>query len=255
MKLIIEKSAVVITPTIGQKFLADAIDSVDKQTYQNLKHLVVVDGPEYLQNVTDLRISDQYNKLQITVTPENTGKTGGSFWGHRIFAAYPHLVNADYILFLDEDNWYEPNHIQSIINSIEENGWDWAYSLRNIYTKEKIFVDQDCCESLGRWPVFWSLDKSEKEYLVDTSAYCFKRDFLIHMCQHWHSGWGGDRRFYKIMSQGLKHDNFGTTGIHSMNYRLDDAIEKKYGNINFFSDGNKITQQHYGEYPWTKTLS
>lgn len=253
MKLRIEKPAIVITPTIGQESLHKAIQSVSDQSYENLKHLVVVDGPDFLKNVSDLNISEYYTKLQVTVAPENTGRTGGNFWGHRIFAAYPHLVNADYILFLDEDNWFDNNHVETLIEYIEHRNLDWAYSLRNIYTKEETFVDSDCCESLGRWPVFWSLDKSDKEYLVDTSAYCFKREFLIHVCQHWHSGWGGDRKFYKIITQLLKHDKFGTTGMHTMNYRLDDSVEKKYGNINFFSEGNKIVKQHYGEYPWKKT--
>jgi glycosyltransferase involved in cell wall biosynthesis len=37
MKLRIEKSVVVITPTIGSPKLADAITSVENQTYGNLR--------------------------------------------------------------------------------------------------------------------------------------------------------------------------------------------------------------------------
>jgi len=44
MKLIIEKSVVVITPTVGSAKLADAVESVANQTYKNLTHLLVVDG-------------------------------------------------------------------------------------------------------------------------------------------------------------------------------------------------------------------
>ena len=52
MKLNIEKSVTVITPTIGQEYLTQAIESVNTQTYKNIKHLVIVDGPEYLNKVT-----------------------------------------------------------------------------------------------------------------------------------------------------------------------------------------------------------
>ena len=249
------KTVTVITPTIGQEYLLKAIDSVNKQTYAYTKHLVVIDGPQFVDKVNLLNISEYYINLQTTVSPENTGKTGGDFYGHRVYAGYPHLINSDYVAFLDEDNWYEPNHIESLVKTLESKNYDWIYSLRNIHQKTGEFIEKDCCESLGRWPIFWSLDKEQKEYLVDTSSYLFKREFLIQVCQHWHSGWGGDRRFYHIISKLMKHDNYGTSGQHTMCYRLDDNIEKKYGNINFFKDGNATVLKHYGEYPWQKTLS
>jgi len=257
MKLRIEKEVVVITPTIGTPALRKATESVREQTYKNIKHLVVVDGPQYwLDAMSNVDMIHEDSKVQLTVTPENTGKTGGDFWGHRIYAAYPHLVNADYVFFLDEDNWYEPNHVVSLIDKIEEKNYDWAYSLRKIVSKEGEFIIDDCCESLGKWPVFWSTEQNRQpEYLIDTSAYAFKREFLIQVCSHWHYGWGGDRRFYKILTENYKHTNFDTTGLHTLNYRLDDALEKKYGSLDFFTKGNEILKQYYfGEYPWLKKI-
>lgn len=254
MDLRVERSVVVITPTIGQKTLPQAVESVSRQTYKNLKHLVVVDGGIYLERVQQLNLSEYHTHLQVTIAPNNTGANG--FYGHRIFAAYPHLVNEDYIVFLDEDNWFEKDHIRSLVDLIEKRKLDWAYSLRNIYTKEGEFVVPDCCESLGKWPVYWSLETQQKEYLIDTSSYCFKRDFLIRVCQNWHWGWGGDRRFYSILRNGYNHTNYDTTGLHTLNYRLDDNIEKKYGSLDFFSRGNELVKQHFhGEYPWQKTAS
>jgi len=190
------------------------------------------------------------DRVRITRAPYNTGAKG--FYGHRIYAAYPHLVDADYVFFLDEDNWFEPNHVKTLVNNIEEKKYDWAYSLRNIYTKEGEFVVEDNCESIGRWPIFFTQDKEQKDYLVDTSSYAFRREFLIQVCNHWHSGWGGDRRFLKILTQQFKHDNYGTTGQHTLNYRLDDNINKKYGDISFFANGNEQVKQFYnGVYPWS----
>ena len=34
-------------------------------------------------------------KTQLMVLPFNTGGTGGKFYGHRIYAGIPHLLNAD----------------------------------------------------------------------------------------------------------------------------------------------------------------
>ncbi len=47
---------------------------------------------------------------------------------------------------------------------------------------------------------------------------------------------------------------YGTTGLHTMNYRLDDAPEKKYGSLDFFKKGNEIIQRQYGGYPWTQPV-
>jgi len=252
MKLKIEKSATIITPTIGTTFLFDCIESVQNQTYSNLKHLLVIDGPEYNDQVNSVSQGMTGDRIiiQKTTTPENTGSNG--FYGHRIYAGYPHLINSEYILFLDEDNWLEPNHVETLIDLVEKNNYDWAYSLRNICTKDKQFVDTDCCESIGRWPIFWSTEE-RSDNLVDTSSYCFRREFLIKVCQHWHSGWGGDRRFYNILTKIIKHDNYHTTGLHTLNYRLDDNMEKKYGSIDFFKNGNNVILEKYGEYPWKKT--
>lgn len=249
MKLRIEKSVCVITPTIGTKYLAKCVDSVERQTYKNIKHLVVVDGTEnFHTTLKSIDISNSSSKLSITSTPVNTG--GGGYNGQRIYAAYPHLLNEDYILFLDEDNWYEPNHVESLVDTIEKNNYDWAYSLRNICSENGKFIVEDCCESIGEWPIFWSLDKPEKQHIVDTSAYCFTRDFIKNTCHLWHSGvWGEDRRYFNAIRSMSK---FGTTGQHTMNYRLDDKIEQKYGSLDFFIKGNEAIKQYYGGYPWQK---
>lgn len=254
MKIRIERPVTVITPTIGQRELAKAAESIANQTYKNIKHLIVVDGDKFVTDTFGALDESDLSKVQITTAPENTGKTNGDYWGHRIYAAYPHLVNSDYVFFLDEDNWYEPDHVTSLVEKIEEKNYDWAYSLRKIVSPEGEFIIDDCCESLGKWPIFWSMEqRRQPEYLIDTSCYAFKREFLIQVCSHWHYGWGGDRRFYKILTEQYKHTNFETTGLHTMNYRLDDQLEKKYGNIDFFVKGNEIVkQQYFGEYPWQK---
>jgi glycosyltransferase involved in cell wall biosynthesis len=253
MKLRIEKPVTVITPSIGKIQLRQACQSVANQTYKNIKHLIVIDGPEYWhQGLYDkICVDMEKSNLQITVTPENTGK--GKFYGHRIYAAYPHLVESDYIAFLDEDNWWNENHIQSLVDKVEDNNLDWAYSLRDVYIGDE-FLDHDCCESTGKYPIWFSLD-NEKVGLVDTSSYFFRRDFLINVSHLWHSGWGGDRRFFKILTQEFKHTNFDTTGLHTLNYRLPDMKKAYGGDLDFFKRGNDFVKQYYGgEYPWKQKI-
>jgi len=250
MKLIIERSVVVITPTIGSQKLKDAVLSVQKQTYSNLEHLIVVDGYEYEDPMNDAlraawqEMPDGNERLPMAmVLPFNTGANG--FYGHRIYAGIPHLVNADYVFFLDEDNWYEPNHVASLVEVLDRDN-DFAHSLRKIYQPDKTYVCDDNCEALGKWPIYFS--HNDPQYLVDTSSFAFNRKFLEKTCHLWHSGWGGDRRYLYSVMQNAK---WNTSRKHTLCYRLDGNP----GSVtaDFFIKGNEEQLKHYnGELPWLK---
>lgn len=247
MKLIIERSVIVITPTVGSPKLADAITSVQNQTYKNVKHLIVIDGKEhFLSTMNALPLSLETTTYDVMTLPFNTGANG--FNGQRIYASIPHLVNADYVFFLDEDNWYEPDHVSSLVETIESGKLDWAYSLRKVYTPDKKFIADDNCESLGKWPIYFSHDNPQ--YLIDTSAFAFTRKFIQATCHRWHSGaWGEDRRyFYGIANQSKWDTNYK----HTLCYRVDGNPKSVDGE--FFIKGNKQQLEYYkGQYPWAKT--
>jgi glycosyltransferase involved in cell wall biosynthesis len=238
------KTVTVITPTIGSPKVRDAVKSVQEQTYKHIRHLLVVDGEQYDEKFVENFEYEELEKLMpYSIAPENTG--GGGFYGHRIYAGYAHLVNTDYIFFLDEDNWYQPNHVETLVKTLEE-GNQFAYSLREVYDENKNYLCDDNCESLGKWPIWFKHDAPE--YLIDTSSFAFTREFLIQVSHLWHWGWGGDRRFYNIIRDKAKHD---TSGKHTLCYRLD-------GNTNsvkpdFFEQGNEENHKRYnGKFPWIK---
>jgi hypothetical protein len=122
---------------------------------------------------------------------------------------------------------------------------DWAYSLRKIYDKDKTYICDDNCESLGRWPV-WVNDEA---FLIDSSSYCFKTEFIRKIGHTWDWGWGADRRFYTIVKDSLKHQNYTSTGKHTLCYRLGGNEGSVTGD--FFVEGNKkITEKYKGKLPW-----
>jgi glycosyltransferase involved in cell wall biosynthesis len=250
MKLVIEKSVTVITPTVGSSKLRDAIRSVQEQTYSNINHLLVIDGDQYFDAAWHELYSEYSPKnAKKTVSsiklPFNTGANG--FNGQRIYASIPHLINSDYIFFLDEDNWYEPDHVASIVDTMETKNLHWAYSLRKIFSHDKQFIADDNCESLGKWPIYFTHDNPQ--YLIDTSAFAFKQEFIQKVCHLWHSGaWGEDRRFfYAIKDQ----TNWDTNYKHTLCYRVDNNPQSVNGD--FFIEGNRVNNEFYkGELPWVK---
>lgn len=251
MKLIIEKSVIVVTPTIGSPKLADAIKSVQEQTYGNVEHLLVVDGAleygfkarERVEEIGDKNPGLITKHIRFIDLPYNTGANG--FYGHRIYAGVPHLLNADYIFFLDEDNWYDPDHVASLVEVLDQ-GNHFAHSFRKIYNPDKSFVCEDNCEALGKWPIFFS--HNDPQYLVDTSSFAFQRDFIQKTCHLWHSGWGGDRKYlYSVLSMNPK---WASNQKHTLCYRLDGnpgSVGK-----DFFIQGNAAQLEHYnGVLPWS----
>lgn len=236
-------SILVITPSTGAPELVDAINSVRDQTV-DVDHLIVCDGKKFKDNVNHIvyKICEG-SGAEVCVLPYNTG--GGGFYGHRIMAAFSHLVDHDYILFLDQDNWYHPDHVKTLVEECKRFNLDWAYSLRKIYNKNKEYVCDDNCESLGRWPV-WVNDNA---HLIDSSSYCFKNSFIRQIGHAWDFGWGADRRFYTIVKENLRHQNYTCTGMHTLNYRL--GGNEGSVQADFFIEGNKKTLDKYnGKLPW-----
>lgn len=230
----------VVTPTIASEHLKQCLDSVSKQTYKNLTHYVFVDGKDHHIDVQLETL--KHDKVKTIILEENVGK---GWYGHRVYAACSFLVNADIICYLDEDNWIEPNHVESLVEIIRK-GNDWAYSLRNIYNKDGKYLCQDNCESLGKWPVYFD----EKTYHIDTSSFAIKQDVAVRVGHSWYGKWGADRQFFHTLK---KHfPKFDCNRNYTLNYRLD-------GNENsvkedFFTKGNEVTRKKYDDYPWIKPI-
>lgn len=235
------EKAVVIIPTIGSKETRKAIESVLSQTHPTTCY-VICDGEEYWDKTKEITSDYLSNEnFKLCYLPVNVGAKG--FYGHRIYAAFSHLVNEKYILFLDPDCWFENNHVESCIKSIEEKNLKWSYSLRKIYDKEGNFVCSDDCESLGKWKAWTDCN------LIDTNSYCITKEIMIKLTPIWHGGWGVDREFLSVLMQHFP--NYECTGLYTSNYRLGGnpgSVTKE-----FFQQGNKVMNDFYkGNFPWRK---
>lgn len=229
----------VVTPTIAASTLAQCVESVQKQTYQDLTHYIFLDGKEHYEKVHPTLYDKCGNKTIKTVElEENVGK---GWYGHRVYAACSFLVNADVICYLDEDNWYEPCHVEKLVKKLEE-GYDWAYSLRKVYDKNGDFICEDNCESLGKWPVYFN----DSVFHIDTSSFAIRRDVAVTIGHAWYGQWGADRQFFGALKKHFSH--FDCTNAHTLCYRLDgnpNSVSKE-----FFEQGNTIQSQKYNEFPW-----
>lgn len=233
-------SATVIIPTTGSPELRTAIQSVLDQTYEDTTCYVVVDGEQNYGKASVI-LSEFGSRVKYASLPINVGANG--FYGHRVYAAFTHLINSKYVLYLDQDNWYYNNHVKDCIDTIESRNLDWCYSLRQIHKKNGEFVCFDDCESLGKWPTYHGI------HHIDTNSYCVKTEVATKIAQVWHGGWGQDRVFLSVISQHFP--KWDCTNHYTVHYRVDGG--KGSVTADFFENGNKIMNDKYnGVFPWRK---
>ena len=227
----------VVTPTIASEHLAKCIDSVDKQTYEDIVHYVFIDGCQYEPKAREILVGS--SKTRMIELEENVGK---GWYGHRVYAACSFLVNADVICYLDEDNFLDPDHVESVVKKLEE-GNDWVYSLRKVVDKNGKFLCEDNCESLGDWPVYFN----PEVFHIDTSCFAVRRDVAVRIGHAWYGQWGADRQFFSALQ---KHFNkHSCTKKYTTNYRL--AGNENSVNEDFFIEGNGVNFAKYnGILPW-----
>jgi len=232
-------SATVIIPTTGSPEVRNAIDSVLNQSHTTQCY-VIVDGEENYDKAKDI-INDYIHdeRFRVCYLPINVGAKG--FYGHRVYAAFTHLIDTDYVMWLDQDNWLYQSHVAKCIETIQKRNLDWCYSLRQIYNKQGKFVCFDDCESLGKWQTYHGV------HHIDTNSYCVKTEIAIKLASAWHGGWGQDRVFLSAISQHFP--KWDCTNEYTTCYRVDGG--KGSVNAEFFMNGNIVMNKKYnGVFPW-----
>lgn len=230
----------VVTPTIGSQHLEQCLLSVKNQVSNDeIYHYIFIDGKDYFDKVLEIIDKVDNKNVRVVALDKNVGS---GWYGHRVYAACSFLVEGDLIVYLDEDNFIEENHVQSMTKEIDK-GSDWCFSLRNIVDFNGNFVCEDNCESLGLWPVY----TNENQYHVDTSCFGVRRDVALRIGHAWYGQWGADRQFYGALREFFK--NFSCTKKYTLNYRVEGnprSVDKK-----FFEVGNQKQYEKYdGDFPW-----
>jgi len=238
---------VVVTPTTGTQYLAKCIESVQRQTLLGTTHLIVVDGPEHAEKVYTIVESFLHTMpLHVMVLPFPAGADG--WLGHRIYASMAMLLDYDYIAYLDEDNFYEPDHLELLHHLLVQEKLDWTFSLRKILDTQGTFLTLDNCESLGNMShtvLAWD------DFLVDTSCYFLTKHVAQAMAPHWMyrartGGLEADRSVCRFL---LDHESFRGKGVpkHTLHYTVAQRADSVKGD--FFFKGNEVFKYDFSTRP------
>ena len=232
----------IITATTGSQLLQQNLSSIKDQTYKNIQHLVVVDGAQHKDKATRF-ITNQ----DVIFLPYATGIE--QYNGHRIYGGCTYFARGDFITYLDEDNWADPEHIESLVNSINADKNRWAYSLRKIVDQSGKFICNDDCENLGKWKSILN------DNFVDVNCYFFPRNIALQLTPLWYrrARHPDDQpEVDRIISHTLFSNEIEceTNGLYSVNYRAGNRADSVQ--LDFFINGNQIAYKAYNGYPWRR---
>lgn len=123
----------VITPCYQSnvEWLAKAHRSIVQQDYP-CHHIIVADGPQ------DLPI-DGFSGSKI-VLPRSYADYGNTPRVLGCTHAMGSIPNLEAIAFLDDDNWYMPGHIRSLMDATAQSGADIGASGRNLHRMDGEFL-------------------------------------------------------------------------------------------------------------------
>lgn len=242
----------IISATTGNPQFLDNLKSVQKQTYGNLEHVVVVDGHQYTEKVTEMVKSLGDQKVPITQIniPWNTGRD--RYICHKIYASIPQLIHKPaYVNFLDEDNFIEPEHIESMVKTIVDKNYFWCHCLRNVVQPSGEFICRDMCESLGNLSHTWI---NPNDFLVDTNCYLINVEAMQHLSHSFQrqarTNPEADRLLFRNLNKHFKHS--GCSMKYTLNYRVEGRGDSVKGE--FFVQGNKMMNARYNNsIPWDCT--
>lgn len=147
--------AAVVMPTVLRPHLIQALRSVFAQNFQGRVHILVgIDTP-----LGDLSVLEAANaerpshcSVQVLWPGYSTSRRHGGLTppgdGGALRCVLTYLANSPYVAYLDDDNWWDPNHLTQMRAAIDQA--EWAYALRwFVHPVTRRTVCLDIWESVG----------------------------------------------------------------------------------------------------------
>jgi len=169
----------IITPTTGKSSLNRLFESLEAQSV-GWVHILLWDekregeflfpnADTYLVKYPkDLECATQIGYRYCIEIPDSIVQEGAA--GSALRAIGLMAANTPYVTFADDDVWYEPNHLQNLMDAV--NGREWAYCRRKIWANENDYIGIDNFESVGDSPT-----RKFPYEMVDNNTMIFSRRF------------------------------------------------------------------------------
>ncbi len=228
-----EDTISVIIPTFKRpQELKRAIDSVLAQTYQKFEILVVGDCCPELNNFITQYSDSRIRWWNLQSNSNDSGATPRNY-------ALKKMVRTGLVAYLDDDNIWSPNHLESLVTALKENDADYAFSSFTIEQEHDDGTRSPICDIISTEP---------RVYRIDTSAILHKQ-FLVDTYGFWQSGKKLYTHDWDIVSRWKAH-KYAATKLPTIRYTVDfnrcnpKKLYEHYRDQNppLFDDRNKVQE-------------
>lgn len=169
-----EKVSVIVPVYNAGPYLTQCIDSILNQTYHNIELILVNDGS------TDgsATICESYRQVDQRVRLINK-RLGGGGVGAARNSALP-LITGEFVLFVDNDDWLEPNHIEVLYKALKETDSDISIVNFTQFMEERSSYAFHVTEKDYFQEVFTPQEWFSREY---NGRFAFSQCFTVPWCK------------------------------------------------------------------------
>ena len=167
----------IIIPTYKRSnYLIRAIESVISQTYSNIEIIVIDDNDPYseFRETTEIKMQKYSNNEKVKYL-KNEKNLGGALARNIGISE----ATGDYITFLDDDDIYLPEKIDTQLNYMLENDYDLTFTDVRIHDTEDRLIDYREHKYLKSFNQEELLKNHIMHHLTPTGTYMFKRESII----------------------------------------------------------------------------
>jgi hypothetical protein len=238
--------AVVVQTTLRPS-LERAVRSVyDQDLDGRVQVLVGVDVADGDEAMLDRLAEDCPARMAMTVCalPYSTSVRHGGLYSNRFGGALRSILtlaaNSQRVAYLDDDNWWMPDHLSSLVHAIE--GQDWAFSRRIFADPETgAAIALDDWESVGPGAGAFAKDYGG---FVDTSSLMIDKIACHDVVDQWclagfADGSGEDRMVLKALL--AKPRSYRSTGRATGFYTMQDTDANHATRLHWLRDRGIVT--------------
>jgi hypothetical protein len=213
----------IVMATVVRPSLAQAIRSIFAQRFAGrIQILIGIDRWEGERAVVEALLAECPSHAVVTridlgySTSQRHGGLYPSFFGGALKTILSYAANSRYVTYLDDDNWYAPDHLETMLEAMK--GKAWAFALRHfVEGRSGDLLCPDTWESVG--PRRGVYAKSQGGF-VDTNCFFIDKLACNDVFPEWAmtrfaGGTGGDRQILRR----LIDRPWGTSGKHTVYYR------------------------------------
>lgn len=189
----------IVLPTYNRPaMLKTAIESVLSQTHQNWELYVIGDKCPEIERVMNTYFNKGDDRIRWWNLHTNNGAGGAVPRNY----ALKMLVDTEWVAYLDDDNTWEPTHLQTLVETRDANP-----EAQYIFSSMKVH---------GRNLLF----KEPKKGRIDTSCVLHKRDLLFNYGYWKNRIEGGYAHDWELFSR-WKDEKYAVTLKPTLNYNLE----------------------------------